>query len=244
MKKTLLSLSVVIFCSCSSYRYMAVDSDNIPRNDKNEFVVETDLIRVTYNFHGKKGPVQINVYNKSNEALQIDWKKSAMIVNETPVAYYKPDLWINGDVDKTSSSSTRTFNGRIYREEGVEFLPPQSGVSKTGAWLGDCAEMKGLSNTIRNSHPVNFTMDNSPLVFRSYLTFTRPGKEDDNFTTDNVFYVSAISVKKGSFDIQWLNNSKKGNEFYMPYASGGHTGGMVAMGAAVSMIFVLYKNTH
>jgi hypothetical protein len=184
--------------------------------------------------------------------LPEDWKRSALIINETSTAYYKPDLWINGNLDKTNSSVTRTSNGKISGEQGTEFLPPRSSVSKTVASLGDNSGLKkvytagqqGWAAKIRSTDgQTSFTMENSPLVFRSYLTFARPEKDEISFTVDNQFYVSGQTVKKGGFDMEWLRDNTKGNEFYSETASG-HTGGIVAMGAAVAFIFVLYKDTH
>jgi hypothetical protein len=134
----LIFFSVIAFSSCNTYRYITIASDNASLNDRNEFVIETDTVSVVYNFHGRNGPVKISVYNKSGHALQVDWKKSALIINDKPVIYYKPDLWIKGSIENAAAlATTNTINVRISGEEGLEFLPPRSAMSRTGVLLVD-----------------------------------------------------------------------------------------------------------
>src|ERR1044071_1557039 len=124
----LLCLGVILLSSCQ-YQYMTIASDTIPVNNKNEFVVETDTLLITYSFHGLNGPVQVSIYNKSNIGLEIDWKRSSLIIGDKPYNYYKPVMQISGVVENNRRRDN-DVTGTITAREGTQFIPPASGISK------------------------------------------------------------------------------------------------------------------
>ena len=137
MIKNLLPIFIVVsFSSCSHYQYATLSAENIPKDDKkNEFVAESDTLCIVYNFNGKKGPVSITIFNKSDMPLQVDWKKSALIVDDKPIAYYQPDWNINGSISTTPgilTTSSSTLQANVTGREGLEFLPPHSFISRKG----------------------------------------------------------------------------------------------------------------
>jgi hypothetical protein len=225
---------IIIFLSSCSYQYLTIASDDTPTNENLEFVTETDSVRVTYNFHGHNGPVQITIYNKLAEGLVVDWKKSALIIGETPIAYYSPNLrvngfikdsqWYNRSVDRTSS-----FGATVYRDQAKEFIPPLSKILQSGyfvtngkGFIVDSMKQKpveekitvnGMRTKIRK---VNFDKSNSPVVFRSYLTFLAGSDESRVFTFSNSFYISQLVDSKSDMAITRLYGAK-GNEFYITY---------------------------
>lgn len=229
MKKWLPILFVVIFfSSCSRYQYATLSSD-IPKDKEDEFVAESDTLRITYNFNGKKGPVNITIFNKSGLSFQVDWKKSALIVDDKPTVYYQPDWHINGSVSTSSeslSTSSSLIMANITGQEGLEFLPPHSFISRKGmvikksneffAMPGDVVKEKmkiqGISKkTVKGS----FTKENSPFVFRSYLTFIQLGSSENMFSVDHSFYVSQLLETVAGPDLIWPDPQKPGNTFFL-----------------------------
>src|SRR5437879_399347 len=87
--------STLIFCSCSKFQYVTLQS-SIPVQSKG-FVIENDSVKITYSFKGQNCPVQVEVYNKLEKPVYLDWKKSALIMNEERFSFWE---------DKTSIRAT------------------------------------------------------------------------------------------------------------------------------------------
>lgn len=137
MIKNLLPIFIAVsFSSCSHYQYATLSAENIPKDDKkNEFVAESDTLHIVYNFNGKKGPVSITIFNKSDMPLPVDWKKSALIIDDKPIAYYQPGWNIDGSFSTTPgilTTSSSTLQAKVTGNEGLEFLPPHSFISRKG----------------------------------------------------------------------------------------------------------------
>ncbi|HZI54111.1 MAG TPA: hypothetical protein VFD56_10425, partial [Chitinophagaceae bacterium] len=62
-----------------SYHYITMDSPDIPQDRRKAFMWETDIIRVAYQFSGEGGGMTVTVFNKTNQPVYINWKKSAVI---------------------------------------------------------------------------------------------------------------------------------------------------------------------
>lgn len=60
-------LIVLTFGACSPYQYLTLDSTQLPKNDKKQFVWENDTLRLSYDFSGSGGPMSVNIYNKSTQ---------------------------------------------------------------------------------------------------------------------------------------------------------------------------------
>ncbi len=73
---------VFLFTGCTTYQYMTVSGKNIRQNERQEFVVENDSIRVKYNFSGEDAPVNVEVTNKLDRPVYVDWSRSALIIND------------------------------------------------------------------------------------------------------------------------------------------------------------------
>jgi hypothetical protein len=137
MKLTSLILAAFLYSSCT-FEYFTLSSDQLSKNENNDFVIENDTLKVTYRFSGEKRPVSITIYNKSNEPLEIDWKKSALIMNGQATSYYSPNLYVNGSVQQDTAKryvfGDRSFlanvTADIYVNEPSQFIPPKSSISK------------------------------------------------------------------------------------------------------------------
>lgn len=189
---------------CSSYYYSVLSSTDPAgeRNERRDFIQETDTVRIAYSFNGEDAPVTISIYNKLNEPLFVDWTRSALIIDDVATSYYDAKAVVEGETS-TSSYSTAypwgcrsgdtytsgrgSFAGNISVPAGVSFLPPKTKVEKTPLRLADFPFDKIPKDAYRkqrfgraNGGEVTmrvkeFTEADSPLYFRSYLTlYTDP----------------------------------------------------------------------
>jgi hypothetical protein len=209
MKLTLLILISVFITSCVQFNYVTIDGENIKKNDQKEFVVENEEVKVIYRFTGYRGAVHISVFNKTDQPIAVNWKKSALIMNGNAVSYFSPVVNITGQARTDSSFfiSTRSeiqAQGLVNPE--IEFIPPSAAISRQPLQLPiysfpyDANDLKkqrvqtsdGSFITFRNQQ---FNKENSPMKFRSYLYLQQgSGKE---ILLDHNFYVTDL---KQSFE--------------------------------------------
>jgi len=104
MKPNLLSIISILLFSCSEYQYFTISSDQLSRNENNDLVVENDTLKVVYSFNGYHGPVQITIFNKTNDPLEINWRKSALIMKGKAFGYYTPNMVLNGTISQDSTT--------------------------------------------------------------------------------------------------------------------------------------------
>ena len=222
MWRFLLLLSLP-FASCYSYQYFTLKSDRLVENTMREYVLENDTVKIIYNFNGKDCPVTLSFYNKTSKPLIIDWKKSAIIVNDTATSYYSNVYALNAT--ESGSGIHRVYSGsiygNIYGNEEIAFIPPNSAITRTpfkaSAKPVDIIEFNPQKriDTI-NQLPIKFQekefgKQNTPFQFRSYLTLKFQG-EDKEFYIDNAFYVTSVKFTKASPE---LINDASGNTFYI-----------------------------
>ena len=250
----LAGLILLTFVSCSRYQYITLSSENIPVNENSEFVAETDTLKITYNFNGKNGPVNIAIYNKSDHALEIDWKRSSLIIGERPFPFYQPNQRVTGEIGNTSGSySGQTINATIQQQEGMEFIPPHSVIYRSGhgvahnffniksfkATTGK-VNVKGFAEEIKK---VSFAKDNSPLKFRSYLTLVVEGKTSEVFSVEHSFYLSEVLETKAEPAYVWPENSRKGNKFFLDESTtpGSVVGVIAGTGLIVAVLVTVFN---
>lgn len=233
MKLTILCLAFIL-SSCTTYQYFTLTAENISKNKENEFVSENDTLKVVYRFNGYQGPVRITVHNKTNEFLEIDWKKSALIFNDRATSYYSPNLHVNGTVTTDTANSgivgasyTSAMHADIYASESVQYIPPRSYLDK-GLVAIPVSFFKNHELDMQKKHiytdkkgyslrytKLNFEKSKSPVLLRSYLSFrigSAPAKE---FSLEHRFYVSEIwqSISGPSYFPEELLN--KPDRFYL-----------------------------
>lgn len=216
MKNFLLALALFSsLSSCTTYQYLQLSSSTVKQDESRQFVIENDTVMLRYNFNGYNGPIKLSVHNKTNKPLYVDWKKSAVIIQGKAFSYYSPNQQLNGSSSSTQlnwGNGIRTESGTIHAEilaqEGVDFIPPRSIKERNsfqllGGYLGSFAEdsMKkqypGGDKTQPRLKTIDFLEENSPLRFRSYLSFYTEEPERRQFSLEHDFYVSRIH--KGPF---------------------------------------------
>ena len=203
----LLSLLVILFTSCSKYQYYTLSSDNVSKDQKQQFVAENDVCKITYNFSGAKGPISISVYNKTQKPLQVDWKRSALIIGDSSTSLFEPEMKFSGAIERNRYAINQNVNGIITQPESIDFIPPQSSVTNQTRWVGvkllkpDPAKGQELKTARQKIRLYKFTKEQSPVVFRSWLTLLTdnvPVYFDHSFYASEMIETQAAPSKLGA----------------------------------------------
>jgi hypothetical protein len=229
----------VFLMGCMKYQYTTVSS-NMISNEQKEFVHENDSLIVKYNFSGNNCPVRISIENKLATPLFVDWKRSALIVNDLSQSYSTDNAVIDAYGTgitflwgESGSSQFINVQGTITKSESTGFIPPHAKIQSDAVYASDnYKKLKGKkSKTIRVYSSDSFTLArhyefneaNSPARFRSYLTLST----DPNFSSliiyDDSFWVTEI-VQTDLRPKMFYKDSNEGNKYHTAKLTGIGTG--------------------
>lgn len=219
---------LVLISGCSVYQLVSIES-NAPKNDHSEFIIENDTVSIIYSFHGKGGSLVIDIFNKISKPLYVDWRKSALIIEDESFTLWKDEASLNGvssSVQVTDDDGVTYSNGNIggslVKNEMISFIPPYSKIVvksyNLNAPFFNIPKEQGEKITLftregeeRRGRKYSFSRDNSPYNFRIFLSVAT----DDSFKKpvqfDNSFWISecvSSSVEPQDFDVYF------GNQFY------------------------------
>jgi hypothetical protein len=216
---------------------MTVDSPQL-RKENGQLTFENDTLKMTYHISGKGGPVAVEIYNKTNQPLYVNWKKSAFIHNDLTTPLFNNNITFLGKpaIVAYRTGQTTPADGRyasaLSVPEGIDFIPPASGISRTLPNLSrmgilqtdalDTLQKKklvatdGLNYTFYRQR--TFGEDQSPVRFRCYITFSLGLNNGQEFAENNSFYVGEICQTSSSPDSFSLYQ-KQGDQFYITIAS-------------------------
>lgn len=205
MKQAVLILaSFIFFTSCAStyyYSQISALSEGIHQTDNGDFVRENDSLLVAYWFNGENAPIYINIYNKSNDPLFLDWNSSSLIIDNEATSYK------NNIISESNSSEileSIPFKGED--QNGVSFIPPKARRTfKTYSLSNFTYDEKSnkfyLNTKILNKQgslveikELNFSTRTTPLNFSSYLTLYRT--DNQPFVIKDDFYISKLIKTK------------------------------------------------
>lgn len=229
----LLSLS-----SCSTYQYITLDSPQLPKNDKNQLTFENDTLRLTYNFTGKGGPLNVKIYNKTDQPLYVNWKKSALIRDERSTSLYNNYIMVSGAASAASyrigkyAASRTNIAATVALPEGMDFIPPSSAISKdllnlerTGilsAEVPDTLQEKKIRETdgmqLAAYKQLHYAEDQSPFHFKSYITFSIGNNNPQEFTETTSFYVGEVCQTHSAPELFPLYR-QQGDQLYIKVSS-------------------------
>ncbi|NTS41202.1 hypothetical protein HRG84_09835 [Flavisolibacter sp. BT320] len=222
-----LLLFVILFASCQQYQYLTISGVNVPKNDQNALISENDTLRVEYFFVPEEGVVSLRLSNKTTSPLEIDWRKSALIINDKPTSLFDNKQIINGQVQSSSlqfgrrSSTSGELSGEIQGSDQTQFIPPQSYIESRPIKLslspvqlspdekGEEKAFRYADQNLVKYKRFPFGPDNTPTKFRSYLTFLMGRKgATQEFSVEHRFYISEVWKSASGpqyFDIALLN---------------------------------------
>lgn len=245
--------SAIVLSGCSTYQYAALDSE-LEKDENSAFINENDTVKILYSFTGRNCPVTIQVFNKLQKAIYIDWSKSAIILDGRKISYWIDKSELNASSSgheyqwtKDYSSTHSEINGTLYRDERISFIPPQSFISITRINLRSnffkLTKEDRLTDEYRGTTSgrvklTNHTYDEatSPLSFRSYITLSTNDDFSSEINFDNQFWVE--SVAKSGYAPDALIN-KPANQFHLRKASvGGKIFGWTAVLTALTLLAI------
>jgi hypothetical protein len=217
MKKPLFYLLMIalLFPACSStfyYSTLNTTNDYVEKVDNGDFLLETDSLWIAYCFKGAYAPVQITIFNKANKPLYVDWRRSALIIGNTPINYAGEEINFSGDWESYYNSnrtdSQGSFDGPIALPGGISFVPPQTMISEIPLRLNprfdNINKKEYLNSYLSNTRGkevkakrIDFDPSNSPLSFKSYLTvYYQPDKPmayEQDFYMATLFKTSKVA---------------------------------------------------
>lgn len=256
MKHIIYTLLVVIaFSSCTTtYFYTTVENFNSEayKTHNGDIISENDSVSISYSFNGLNAPINITVFNKMNKPLYIDWQRSSIIIDDVATSYFDPNMPFGGSSESFAvtvqehphsnisfQSSGGTFRGSMQLPRYVSYIPPQTKIkynslSLNATLVGDIKDNFYKNSTIytRAGFPVNvkeieFTEQDSPLIFRSYITLYDEANEA--FYKDDSFYLSRVIRTSQSPQSLPDRIGKSSDTFYLIKQN--NTAGYVVAGA-------------
>ena len=224
---------IALLSACSTYQMNTLSSTNSVHDEKTgDFKFENDSVKIVYSFSGENAPIHIDIFNKLNEPVYVDWERSAIINGKQSYSYADEAIQINGDISSISVGKNITFsNGSIDAKasvpKNVAFLPPHSQTTKTISKInkqsfqyipGDTFVNTKLASSFdssgKNVKLAKFNSENSPLLFKSYLTLYTLNGSTPKFTAyTNDFYVSEIIRSSSSPDNFSFYHGSRGDFF-------------------------------
>lgn len=219
---------LVLFSSCWVYQHVSLQG-NAPQNDKSEFVIENDSIAILYSFYGEGGPITINISNKLNQPLYVDWRKSALIINGQSFTLWKDQASLSAYTSSYSvmqddqvTHISGNIEGSIVKNDKVSFIPPHAkivinsyslynGLFNTPDQAGEKIKFFTADGYKRKATKYAFSEQTSPFNFRIFLSVSLDDNFKSPFQFDNNFWVSeyfTTTADPSALDIYF------GNQFY------------------------------
>ncbi|MGQ1784186.1 MULTISPECIES: hypothetical protein [unclassified Saccharicrinis] len=208
----LIVILTTLLSSCTAYQYSTLSSD-LPTSQFNDFFYENDTLQIVYSFAGKGALMTIDIFNKLDKPIFINWNQSSVVVNGITTSL-NSQVWGAGDLsglteeyidgDGTFTSSTTINNLTSARANSNEYIPTKSQFSIYYD-LGQNQFLKTISkdSTLRtnvilaNSEPLTikehlFIRETSPFKFRCIITYSDDIDANNKYCASNEFWVSSI----------------------------------------------------
>lgn len=216
MKKlTLIILIATAMSSCKSYMISTVSSNDASTEETSgAFFVENDSVKITYAFTGENSPLTVEVFNKLNEAVYVNWEQSAVVLDNKAHSFVADKLTFDGKTNTTtpvfqpagSTDSYGNFAGSVNLSKNAAFLPPKSQTTRTIHALNTINTFKLVDAGFEKKpmdfsdgsgvvyvKQANFDAATSPIQFRCFITlYTIKDGAPKPFTYEQSFWVSSI----------------------------------------------------
>lgn len=217
MKRVLLIVGLVASLSaCKSYMVSTVTSTNTPQDQQSgEFNLVNDSAHVKFSFAGKSMPLKVEVYNKLNEPLYVNWERSALVIGDKAYSFVDDNIRLSATVNSSSYDyralgTTDTYgdmNGKAKVSKNETFIPPGAKVSRTIYVLNDVKVIKVADSSFKKvamnydggsgvtyAKIAQFTETDSPVQFRCFLTLhTLKNNSPQSVYYQQRFYVSGMT---------------------------------------------------
>lgn len=260
MKKLIFSAVILSFVltSCSKYQINMLSSTNTVKDEQTgNFDMVNDSVKISYSFYGVNAPVKIQVYNKMDKPLYVDWQRSAAIIGEKVISYATGEIPIKGNIttdsyklDRTTSISYGDINAVATLPKDVSFIPPHAQISKTlfnitkGFINVADSNMKVVEmHYIDEEHNVkeikvksaSFSKEASPLAFKSYLTvYIAESTGNKAINYQHEFYVSNL-ISTGTNPKNLEDFQAKRGDYFINTKKTGYAKVMTGAGIAAAV---------
>jgi hypothetical protein len=234
MQQTLLLLIILSLSSCSTYQYVTLDSGDMPKNERKELLWENDMMRVAYKFSNEGGFMTIAVFNKTSQPIYVNWKKSALIEDGRAISLFDRTVIVSGaiaadsyQVNQNQSVGLSLFSASFDLPEGIDFLPPLSGLSKTPVNMYQTGSSNSLipldvpkerikiaDGTITKFRRIDYTGETSPLKFKIYLTLALGQSSSAEFSVQHSLYAKEV-IQTNEAPQSFSMYRKDGSQFFV-----------------------------
>lgn len=219
MKFQIVNLLILVwmFTSCSVYQYATVESD-LPKNERSEFVMENDSMILKFSFSGENMPVNIEVFNKLNAPLYVDWRRSSVVIGDksqllkqdvTHVNLNTQSVTVNDQAYHPFVYSYGEISGNFIKEGLESFIPPKASIFVTPCHLrsefldvpvnavAERVTVPGINSPV-DLKRYQFDRAHTPLAFRLFLTMSYAQDFKDPLFFDQLFYVNDLARSHSS----------------------------------------------
>lgn len=208
-------------CSQSFYQFPIFESENTKLDKFDELTLESDNIEVGFSFYGHDTPLQIRIYNRSSENIQIDWENAYVSINGQVYQMYSEmsKTWIcnpsfKSSVDAASDTLSITefealviqHGEKSFGDNSNELLPNHTLIfnsielQKDTLNLQSYNEQKNLDDFLF----YQFNTDNTPMNVKVYFPIYRNNKAA--IEINESFWISGIySIKQKQFKTPYLH---------------------------------------
>lgn len=183
---------IALLFGCTSYQYFNLQSP-LTEIRANQFVYDDDTLSITYSFEGHGGAINIEVFNRLDKPLIIDWKESSLILNGQSIPYWMDEALMNAE------HVGYYISGRISKPTSESFIPPNSAVvtrlvqvNPRSLDFDDSRQFEKVKYGDGVAKRYQFLREDSPIDFRSYLSF-KTSTESNSFFYDHTFWVSQVT---------------------------------------------------
>lgn len=214
-----IGLIFFLLYGCKSYVQVFETNGTNVKKENNFYVFENDSLKITYSFWSQKGLMTFSIFNKLDQPLYIDWKKSSYIDNSVKLNYwideekkksleYYGSYYYDGPLLKPGYAISNTRGVSVsstVKVERITFIPPTSNYYRSQFYILPINFFKldlqaPYKEVSRNDEPKkktkvyekSYSKDTSPLIFRNFLTFSFSENFENEFYIDNEFYISDI----------------------------------------------------
>ncbi|TLX74717.1 hypothetical protein E9993_12455 [Labilibacter sediminis] len=247
----IITLLAIITCSCSSYQFVTLKS-SLQQPSSDGFIFDNDTLFVEYSFNGPNCPVILNIHNKTNVPVYLNWNHSSVIINGESFPLNPSTSEVSSEYSEISTEfldDTYTHgvgNATIYHDNRIEFLPPKSKISVNniticsdfftgeGAHFKHSVKKKNPGNTTYKVTEYTFNEETSPMEIRCFLSYSTKPKENWQYL-DHMFWVSSF------YNCTNCSLPTESNRFYLTKSTGAGT----ALGAVavIGIIAVAAQNS-
>ncbi len=215
MKFTFTLLVVFALVSCKSIRIVSLLPYETKVPPDNSLPVP-DSVNVSYGFWSNGGCFSLVVLNDRTRPIYMDLKKCILFVNGSSRSY-----WDNKTTIITSETPyvnlygvpTKINSGVFNNPERIVFIAPKSSYAITFKGMPTFEgqfrnEFEADTSIIRPGEPAifktiikrTFTIENSPVIIRNYLTFSDKENFNSEFVIESNWWANQIfTVKKAKF---------------------------------------------